>query len=181
MNVSKVPLVILGIAIGVSWLVGYMMIDQGLEKYNELVDSHNELIADHNELVADYNELREQYNMMTAAFDELTADHNKLVADRDKLKEQYNMMTAAFDCDDATLNTYHYFTDKGYPCKIYAGNLELENERFDQCNHVWLLVDVNKDGQYVAYDWGQPQYDAQHYFGYEQTYKQLVKAMKADW
>jgi len=83
-----------------------------------------------------------------------------------------------YDCDDKTLAMYEHFQSLGFEVEPIAGNLELENETLLQSNHVWLFV---KMGDYVqAYDWGLPQFDAQHYFGYPISYQDLIRAVKAD-
>lgn len=83
-----------------------------------------------------------------------------------------------FDCDDKTLYMYHHFKRLGFEVKPIAGNLELENEKYEDCNHVWLLVKMGET--WTAYDWGEPQFDDQHYFGHLITYEILIEAVKAD-
>lgn len=83
-----------------------------------------------------------------------------------------------FDCDDSTLYMMQYFSDKGNDVYPVMGNLEMEYERPQDCNHAWLMVKLL--GAWIAYDWGSPQTDNQHYEYYQLTKEQLVKAVQAD-
>jgi hypothetical protein len=84
----------------------------------------------------------------------------------------------AYDCDDATLDMYRYFQDLGIEATPIVGNLDIENEDYDQCNHVWLLV---KSGdREIAYDWGIPRFDRQHYEGYTISLDNLLYAVNED-
>jgi hypothetical protein len=84
-----------------------------------------------------------------------------------------------FDCDDSALFMYEYFTSKGYECTIVVGNLEIENETFLECKHIWVMV-TSPDKKDLAYDWGIPQFDKQHYHGYELTPAQLKEIVLSD-
>ena len=81
--------------------------------------------------------------------------------------------TDTFDCKHASLFMHEYFIEKGYECQIIVGNLDLNNETILDCNHTWVLV--NKPGEDVAlaFDWGHPCIDKQHYEGYKISYEQL--------
>ena len=84
----------------------------------------------------------------------------------------------AFDCDDATLSMYRYFQGLGIESTPIVGNLDLEGEEYDQSNHVWLLV---KSGdKEIAYDWGTPRFDRQHYEGYTINLDYLLYAVNED-
>ncbi len=83
-----------------------------------------------------------------------------------------------FDCDDATLAMYRHFQSMGIDSKPIVGNLDLEGEDYDQSNHVWLLV---KSGdKEIAYDWGLPRFDRQHYEGYTISLDYLLYAVDED-
>ena len=92
-----------------------------------------------------------------------------------------NMPAASdnFDCDDSALFMYEYFTSKGYECTIVAGNLEIENETFFECKHIWVVV-TPPDKRNLAYDWGVPRFDKQHYHGFELTPTQLKEVVLSD-
>lgn len=85
-----------------------------------------------------------------------------------------NMPAASdsFDCDDSALFMYEYFTSEGYECVIVVGNLEMENETFPECKHVWVLVNSPNRAS-IAYDWGVPRFGRQHYSGFQLTPGQL--------
>jgi hypothetical protein len=84
----------------------------------------------------------------------------------------------AFDCDDAALATYQYFADMGVESRPIIGNLDMTGEAYDESNHVWLLVRFGD--KEIAYDWGWPHFDAQHYEGYPITLDNLLYAVSED-
>jgi len=86
--------------------------------------------------------------------------------------------TPAFDCDDGTLYMYRHFQRLGIEATPIVGNLDAEGEEYPECNHVWLLV--KSGGTNIAYDWGQPQFDKQHYEGYTITLDYLLYAVAQD-
>ncbi len=83
-----------------------------------------------------------------------------------------------YDCDDATLAMYRHFRDLGIESTPIVGNLEIENEDYEQSNHVWLLV--KSGAQAIAYDWGMPRFDRQHYEGYTISLDYLLYAVDED-
>jgi len=86
--------------------------------------------------------------------------------------------SAAFDCDDSALETYRYFQDLGIESTPIVGNLEMDGEEYMESNHVWLLV--RSGGLEIAYDWGTPRFDRQHYEGYTISLEYLLYAVQAD-
>ncbi len=83
-----------------------------------------------------------------------------------------------YDCDDATLDMYRYFEDQGIESRAIVGNLDMEGEEYEMSNHVWLLV---KSGdKEIAYDWGLPRFDQQHYEGYTISLDYLLYAVAED-
>lgn len=84
----------------------------------------------------------------------------------------------SYDCDDATLAMYRHFHRLGIESTPIVGNLDLTGEEFAQSNHVWLLV---KSGdKEIAYDWGIPRFDRQHYEGYSISLDYLLGAVAED-
>ena len=84
----------------------------------------------------------------------------------------------SFDCDDATLAMYRHFQSLGIESTPIVGNLELTGEEYEKSNHVWLLV---KSGEKeIAYDWGLPRFDSQHYEGYTISLDYLLYAVAED-
>ena len=83
-----------------------------------------------------------------------------------------------FDCDDGTLYMYQYFQSLGIESTPILGNLYAEGEEFLECNHVWLLV--KSGGKNIAYDWGEPRFDKQHYEGYTINLEYLLYAVADD-
>jgi hypothetical protein len=83
-----------------------------------------------------------------------------------------------YDCDDATLAMYRYFQGLGIESVPIVGNLDMHGEEYQQSNHVWLMV---KSGdKEIAYDWGQPRFDRQHYEGYAISIDYLLYAVAQD-
>jgi hypothetical protein len=86
--------------------------------------------------------------------------------------------SATYDCDDATLAMYRYFQSLGIKATPIIGNLKMDGETFMESNHIWLLVDCL--GREIAYDWGTPRFDRQHYEGYTVNLDFLLKAVAQD-
>ncbi len=83
-----------------------------------------------------------------------------------------------FDCDDGALAMYEHFQKQGIESWPIIGNLEKEEESFGESNHVWILVDFG--GKKLAYDWGLPHLDKQHYEGYIIGVDKLLLAVDYD-
>ncbi len=86
--------------------------------------------------------------------------------------------STTFDCDDGALAMYQHFQDMGIEATPIIGNLKMSDEAYMDSNHVWLLV---KSGdKEIAYDWGTPRFDRQHYEGYRISLDYLLQAVAAD-
>ena len=83
-----------------------------------------------------------------------------------------------YDCDDATLDAFRFYTERGYPCCIMAGDIHRTGEGRREVDHVWLLV--RYDGGWLPIDWGAPAYDSQHFEGYWATLPELLHAVAVD-
>ena len=83
-----------------------------------------------------------------------------------------------FDCDDGTLDMYHHFQNLGIQSTPIVGNLDMQGEEYMDCNHVWLLV--RSGDRQIAYDWGIPMFDSQHYEGYTISLDYLLYAVDQD-
>jgi hypothetical protein len=86
--------------------------------------------------------------------------------------------TAFYDCDDETLDMYRHFTALGVEAIPVVGNLELTGEQFTNCDHIWLMVRSGE--KHIAYDWGLPRFDAQHYEGFKISPDYLLYAVDQD-
>jgi hypothetical protein len=86
--------------------------------------------------------------------------------------------SAAFDCDDSALETYRYFRELGIEATPIVGNLDMDGEDYMESNHVWLLV--RSGDLQIAYDWGTPRFDSQHYEGYKISLEYLLYAVEQD-
>jgi hypothetical protein len=86
--------------------------------------------------------------------------------------------SATFDCDDSALAMYQHFESLGIEATPIIGNLKTTGEAYMDSNHVWLLV---KSGdKEIAYDWGTPRFDRQHYEGYSISLDYLLRAVAED-
>jgi hypothetical protein len=86
--------------------------------------------------------------------------------------------SSTYDCDDDTLQMYREFERAGIESTPIIGNLNMSGEAYMECNHVWLLV---KSGdKEIAYDWGTPRFDRQHYEGYTISLDYLLYAVNQD-
>lgn len=83
-----------------------------------------------------------------------------------------------FDCDDSALLMSQRLSRLGIKSTPILGNLKMDGETFYESDHVWILVDVA--GLRIAFDWGTPQFDRQHYEGYTLTSKQLLTFVQQD-
>ena len=83
-----------------------------------------------------------------------------------------------FDCDDGTLLMFQHFQSLGIESTPIIGNLKMTGEDYMESNHVWLLV--KSGGKQIAYDWGTPRFDRQHYEGYTITLDYLLYAIEQD-
>ncbi len=86
--------------------------------------------------------------------------------------------SAAFDCDDGAMLMYQHFNNMGYPATPFVGNLEISGESYSESNHVWLMVVIQ--GHKIAYDWGKPCFDSQHYEGQSITIEELQFHIEKD-
>jgi hypothetical protein len=86
--------------------------------------------------------------------------------------------SSTYDCDDDTLQMYREFERLGIESTPIIGNLNMSGEAYMECDHVWLLV---KSGdKEIAYDWGTPRFDRQHYEGYTISLDYLLYAVNQD-
>lgn len=83
-----------------------------------------------------------------------------------------------FDCDDSTLLMYRHFQQLGIESVPVMGNLNLDGEGFMESDHVWLMV--RSGDNIIAYDWGEPRFDRQHYEGYPVSLNMLLYAVDED-
>ena len=88
------------------------------------------------------------------------------------------MPSETFDCDDGTLTMYRHFRSMGIESSPMIGNLEMQGEEYMESNHVWLMVESGENN--IAYDWGEPQFDRQHYEGYVISIDDLLYAVAED-
>lgn len=84
----------------------------------------------------------------------------------------------AFDCDDGVLLMYERLSSIGIKSVPIVGDLDTTGEKYQEIKHVWLLAEIA--GINIAFDWGTPWLDRQHYEGYPITYDQLVQFVKQD-
>ena len=84
----------------------------------------------------------------------------------------------SFDCDDSALFMYRHFQRLGIESVPIVGNLKMKGEAYLESDHVWLLV--RSGDRFIAYDWGTPRFDRQHYEGYTISLEYLLYAVEQD-
>lgn len=83
------------------------------------------------------------------------------------------------DCDDVALGTWIALERQGYECFGVFGNLELKGESVDDCNHVWIIAEI--DGVPCYYENGKGyKLDKRHAEGYRLTKQDLLYFMIND-
>jgi len=82
------------------------------------------------------------------------------------------------DCDDVTLYMYRHFQEMGIDTVPVIGNLAMNGEEYAESDHVWLIV--RNGDKSIAYDWGEPRFDRQHYEGYSIDLDTLLHAVAED-
>lgn len=83
------------------------------------------------------------------------------------------------DCKNAAVYMHTYFDRQGYEVYLVVGNLERDNETLVECNHTWVMVLLHEP-YWVAYDWGNPCFDEQHYFGYKVPIESLLTIIEKE-
>lgn len=100
----------------------------------------------------------------------------------DKFPDITMPVSTDWDCDDAALFIYEYFSQyEEYDPAIVIGDLQKTDENILhlEFDHVWVIVNVEQN-YWIAYDWGKPCFDEQHYEGCIITYDELLKAIEYD-
>lgn len=83
-----------------------------------------------------------------------------------------------FDCDDGTLLMMERLSTLGIKSTPILGSLKKNGESYLESDHIWLLANIA--GLRIAFDWGEPRFNAQHYEGYEVTLQQLLVFVEED-
>lgn len=83
-----------------------------------------------------------------------------------------------FDCDDGTLLMMERLSTLGIKSTPILGNLKKNGESYQESDHVWLLANIA--GLRIAFDWGEPRFDAQYYEGFAVTLQQLLAFVQED-
>ncbi len=86
--------------------------------------------------------------------------------------------SSEFDCDDGTLLMMERLNAIGIKSTPILGSLKKNGESYQESDHIWLLVNIA--GLRIAFDWGKPHFDAQHYEGFAVTHQQLLAFVQQD-
>ena len=87
--------------------------------------------------------------------------------------------SALVDCDDSALVMYVRLQAMGIEATPIIGNLKMTGETPQEIDHIWLLVKVG--GVDIAFDWGVPYFDRQHYEGFPVTVDQMAQYVVNDY
>lgn len=79
----------------------------------------------------------------------------------------------AFDCDDAALKTIDKFAAIGLKVFPVVGNLAITGEKYSGIDHAWAVIELPFN-RVMAFDWGRPEFDKQHYEYYPITRERLL-------
>ena len=83
------------------------------------------------------------------------------------------------DCDDIALATLIALEKAGYECFGVMGDLEMDGESPEECNHAWVVAEI--DGGDYYYENGEGhKLDKQHAEGYRLTKQELASAVMQD-
>ncbi len=86
--------------------------------------------------------------------------------------------SALYDCDDAVLATLTKLDALGVSAFPVVGNLGETGEARSEIDHAWVIAEIA--GMQIAFDWGEPWLDRQHYEGYPITRGQLLEYVEFD-
>ncbi len=80
-----------------------------------------------------------------AAWD-ATELYQKLWSINKLYRETHTYIEGVFDCNDMTIDLWNILHKQGITSVIAVGNLDLDKERFRECDHTWLLIQHSRDG-----------------------------------
>ena len=80
-----------------------------------------------------------------AAWD-ATELYRKLWSINKLYRETHAYIEGVFDCNDMTIDLWNILHKQGITSVIVVGNLDLDKERFRECDHTWLLIQHSRDG-----------------------------------
>ncbi len=86
--------------------------------------------------------------------------------------------SALYDCDDAALAMLDRLAALGIEATPVVGDLRKTGEEYRELTHVWLIAEIA--GVKIAFDWGTPWLDRQHYEGYPITRAKLLEFVELD-
>jgi hypothetical protein len=67
-------------------------------------------------------------------------------------RKTHTYIEDVFDCDNMTLDLWNILHEQVITSIIVVGNLDLDEERFRECNHTWLLIQhTNEGSSYYCY------------------------------
>ena len=55
-------------------------------------------------------------------------------------REKHTYIKDVFDCDDMTIDLWNLLYEQGMTSVIAVGNLDMNNEKFRECDHTWLVI-----------------------------------------
>lgn len=82
---------------------------------------------------------------------EATGLYYKLWSINQSYRKTHTYIKGVYDCDDMTIDLWYILHNQGITSVIIAGNLDLDKERFRECDHTWLLIEHSRDGLYQIF------------------------------
>ncbi|MDO8491247.1 MAG: hypothetical protein Q7T04_04445 [Dehalococcoidia bacterium] len=86
--------------------------------------------------------------------------------------------SANFDCDDSTLFMAQRLSRIGIEATPMLGKLTATGETYSESDHVWVMANIL--GLRIPFDWGNLQFDSQHFEGHPLTGRQLLRFVEQD-
>jgi hypothetical protein len=66
--------------------------------------------------------------------------YQKLISFNSSYHKENTYIEGVFDCNDMAVDIWNILYKQGIVSVIVAGNLDIDKERFAECNHAWLLI-----------------------------------------
>lgn len=144
--------VIIILSLGMAGIVGYAYVapqqspesnpSSSEEQQSEQIQPRLRASPTHNFPIVDIVKDSQYWN---AAWD-TTELYQKLVSINKSYCETHTYIKGVFDCNDMTIDLWNILHKQGITSVIVVGNLELDKERFRECDHTWLLIQHSRDG-----------------------------------
>ena len=149
MKIKRVPLVaVIILSLGIAGFIGYAIAYRQLPPPSiDTPDSQQFPV-----LVFQLSDLLDDSHYWNSSWDGDTL-YQTLISINRLYHKNHAYIKGVFDCDDMAIDIWNILYKQGVTSVIGVGNLELDQEKFTQVDHAWLIVmykDMYKDaGWYI--------------------------------